>query len=230
MGWTFMNRPAGTVEEIVRQHVLSFSHVPEEQRPEIVATARNGNCLAFALRLPVPYLDANQFFREVYTPANDGTITAAAVILVRCPAGQFGYKDMTETMGPYETVGPAFLTHLSPIRPDATSDSAQWARDWRERCRTAASAKATARRAAAKVTAGTRLRFPEPLTFKSGAKYSEFVAVTRQTWRRGKMVDSIAYRAPDGALCALPKSLLVRAEILDSAPPKAADEESAHAS
>ena len=216
MGWLYIYRPAGlTTEEIIRRECLSFAHVPENMRPEIVGTAQGAGCMAFAVRLPAAYVTANPSFADLYEPAPDGSVTTAELVLYSCPAGQIGFKGMSETSGPFETVGASFLKLLSPIRP-CGGDRAQWARDWRAKCQATADAKAAARRKAARITPGTRLRFANPIHFRSGAAFSEFVAVSHRKWSRGREVDSIAFRAiGDGSLCQLPPRLLASAELVE---------------
>lgn len=81
---------------------------------------------------------------------------------------QFGYKDMSENMGPCEADCPAsILDLLSP------TDN-KHALDWRERCR------ANIARRARKLSDGDRIRLEQPVTFTDGHVAPEFVVCKRQ--------------------------------------------------
>lgn len=80
---------------------------------------------------------------------------------------QFGYKDMSENMGPCESDCPAaILDLLSPT-------DHEYALDWRARCR------ANLVLRARKLSDGDRIRLPEPLTFTDGNVAQEFVVCKR---------------------------------------------------
>lgn len=80
---------------------------------------------------------------------------------------QFGYKDMTESMGPCEDGCPQhILDFLTPT-------DKEHAIDWRRRC--AESLKRRAR----KVTDGDRVRLTEPVTFSDGHVGQEFIVEKR---------------------------------------------------
>lgn len=80
---------------------------------------------------------------------------------------QFGYKDMSENMGPCEADCPAhILDLLSP------TDNA-YALDWRARCR------ANLAQRSRKLADGDRIRFPAPMTFTDGHEAQEFVVCKR---------------------------------------------------
>lgn len=64
-----------------------------------------------------------------FEQAEDGSYVFAAVFLTRIDKGEFGYKDMDETMGPNASNCPAgILNLLSPT-------TSEYALAWRERCR-----------------------------------------------------------------------------------------------
>ena len=63
-----------------------------------------------------------------FTLSPDGTYTFAAVILTSIKKGEWGYKDMDETMGPSASQCPkSILKLLSPT-------TSTYANNWRERC------------------------------------------------------------------------------------------------
>lgn len=215
MGWTFISRHHGaTTEEILRRECLSFAHLPADQRPEIIASASGAGVMAFAVRMPPAFLDAYPHLRTVYVPATDSTVTMAEVILHKRNRDGFGFKEMAETAGPFYWVSPSILKHLSPLQPMG-GDGARHAEAWRDSCREAGEAKAATRHKANSIKPGMRVRFASPLTFRSGASYSEFIATEYPTIRRGRTVTAMGFRAPDGNLCRLPAKALASAEILE---------------
>ena len=80
---------------------------------------------------------------------------------------QFGYKDMSENMGPCEADCPGAILDLLTPTENA------YALDWRERCR------ANLTRRARKLADGDRIRLPEPVTFTDGNVAQEFVVCKR---------------------------------------------------
>lgn len=91
----------------------------------------------------------------------------------------FGYKDMTEHMGPCETACPqAILDLLGPT-------DHEYALAWRKRCRD------NLARRERPITDGMRVRLAEPLRFTDGHEGDEFVVV-----KRG---GRLAFRAPSSS-------------------------------
>ncbi len=82
----------------------------------------------------------------------------------------FGYKDMDETMGPYEADCP--LRVLERL----TSTNNPVALDWRRRCF------ATIRRRSRKLPDGALIRFSEPITFSDNSQH-QVMRVSRQGQR-----------------------------------------------
>lgn len=74
----------------------------------------------------------------------------------------FGYKDMTEHMGPSEANCPAGILDLLTTSDDPC------ALDWRRRCH------ANLRRRSRQVPDGALIRFAEPMKFTDGTEHSEF--------------------------------------------------------
>jgi hypothetical protein len=93
----------------------------------------------------------------------------------------FYWKDMDETMGPNIANCPErILDRLSPVEDFATGNAAEWARNWRERCReNARQRKATSKKRreianAVKAHGGIYVRLPEPIGFANGHKQDTF--------------------------------------------------------
>lgn len=102
----------------------------------------------------------------------------AIIVLTRWFRGDyynFGVKEMDESMGPNEARCPVrILDLLSPT-------THEYALEWRQACRDLGARRATA----AKVKRGDRVRFAEPLRFRSGAEHSELIFVARNTFAVG---------------------------------------------
>ena len=95
----------------------------------------------------------------------------------------FGYKDMTEHMGPCEAECPAAVLDL------LTPTDAEYAMAWRERCRAAVTARAKRPR----LRNGWTLVFEEPITFTDGASHARLEVVIDP--RRPR---AVRFRPPGG--------------------------------
>ena len=93
----------------------------------------------------------------------------------------FGYKDMSESMGPLEDGCPAAILDL------LTSTDAPHALEWRARCR--------ARLAKPVPQPGQWVVFAEPIHFRDGRSFTRLRAVRLPGRRRG-----LVFQAPDGGL------------------------------
>ncbi|RSU72120.1 hypothetical protein BRX37_20135 [Sphingomonas sp. S-NIH.Pt3_0716] len=119
---------------------------------------------------------------QVMTNGIGGDVFAVVCLLAwnhRSTTGeQFGYKDMTESMGPNAAECPKHILDL------LTPTDKEFALDWRRRC-----SENLARRSR-KVADGDRVRFAEPLSFTDGHTGQEFIVE-----RRGRR---LSFRDPDG--------------------------------
>lgn len=106
----------------------------------------------------------------------------------------FGYKDMSESMGPCESECPARILDL------LTATENTHALDWRARCRSNLALKA---QRAAKPTPkpGDVVVLAEPLQFRDGRTFSRFEAVA---WP-GRGRSSLVFRSELGGLYRIPK-------------------------
>ena len=95
----------------------------------------------------------------------------------------FGYKDMTEHMGPCEAECPAAILDL------LTPTDAEYAITWRERCRAAISVRVRHPR----LRNGWTLVFEEPITFTDGASHAQLEVVIDP--RRPR---AVRFRPPGG--------------------------------
>lgn len=181
MGWMFTNQPLHESEkEYLARHVLSWANLPPEDRPEPVACSQVGSVFYFAVRSPASHVAARPEAYASYIPDVDGSVTWAAVILTS-RAGGFGYKDMTEDMGPYESnCPPSLIRKLSGLRlrPDGTECYAQ---AWRNRCLANAAVKSSK----SKLREGQTVTLAKPVTFSDGLTLQKFVVTRARVSRRG---------------------------------------------
>lgn len=113
----------------------------------------------------------------------------AAVCLVRynprdAEGYVFGYKDMTEHMGPCEAECPTAILDL------LTPTDAEYAIAWRERCRAAVSARARQPR----LRNGWTLVFDEPIAFTDGTSHARLEVVVDPSRPR-----AVRFRPPGGS-------------------------------
>lgn len=78
------------------------------------------------------YYGAYEFYKKRDKKEYDN-YTTAIICLTHFRGYEFAYKDMTESMGPYEYNCPiSILQKLSPISHNGTGDI--WAKEWRNKC------------------------------------------------------------------------------------------------
>ena len=154
MGWTYFKVPKGksTVEIMANEYAQTWKGV--------IASACTGGVLYAVLESD----DKDSRF----THDANGKYRTCLVFLINRRTGRdgmnFGYKDICETMGPYECGCPARLLDLLSTTTD------EYANKWRESCR-ANIAKA---KAALKLRGGMTVKLPEAITFSNGAKLDTF--------------------------------------------------------
>lgn len=197
MGWTFFNKPKGVkaIDAIKRQcgDEWCAKHV-------VAASASIG-----AVFLVGKFHDPDS---EVYEPDADGMVRQICVFKIQnVPKAKdgynFGYKDMTEGMGPYGCeCPPSIIEAASPLRdpigPEPQYSSLRSAREYR--ARSVAAAKAKAAKRALKV--GSTIKLPAPLTFRNGTSLDEFV-VERCRVRGRKGMSTVFRSVANGGLYSL---------------------------
>lgn len=149
MGWTSLHRDKGVSDR-------DFFEAEFRGKSKIVASATVKGVFYAAVRNDD---DAT------YKPGE----TWALVVLLQRGRGHynFGYKDMSEDMGPGADDCPTAILDLLSLTDN------EYATAWRARCR----AKRDALASKPKVGAGTRVRFARPLSFNDGAELADFVRV-----------------------------------------------------
>lgn len=125
MGWTFFaDMPGLTPAQIL---IKEASGTGENGRTwSVLDHATKGNVFYAVI--------------EYKHPGHDPFIYGEIFLFKRSKkTGEFGFKNISETCGPYQDKCPVrlidMLDKLAPIDPANNSQSAQWARDWRARCR-----------------------------------------------------------------------------------------------
>ena len=109
---------------------------------------------------------------ETKRPEKEVEVIALVVLtkwFPKDPKYNFGWKYMSESMGPYYYDCPAKILDMLTPTTDATS------LEWRRLCRL----KLEAKKAAPKVTKGTKISFHEPLRFTDGTEHTDL------TWMEG---------------------------------------------
>lgn len=139
---------------------------------------------------------------KVYVPDADGYVRALAVFKIDVrprDSYNFGYKDMTEAMGPVGCEAPmSIIEQCSPLRdpigPEPEYSSLLSAREYRERSKRMAEHKAFKR----KLKPGDKIMLARPMTFRGIAMRSFTVERCRVRGRKGL---STVFRADNGMLC-----------------------------
>jgi hypothetical protein len=146
MGWTFTQKSYQTTREFFERQ---FNYDKPEE-------GKSGKVIACSATWAVAYLAY-----EVIAPGKRDVVAIVCLIrhVPRAVDGyNFGYKDMEECMGPYESKCPeTILKLLTPT----TNESAI---EWRARCWE----RINKRKNAPKVHKGDWIKFSQPLTFASG--------------------------------------------------------------
>ena len=173
MGWLFMQTLGG-----FSGPTAYLDHQFTSDRPE-----RRSRVLRSALVSMRTYYAAIELLR-----LNKPREVFAAVCLVKYnPRDRegyiFGYKDMDETMGPYESACPAAILDL------LTPTDSESALQWRARCRMAAEERA----GKPKLRSGQIVVFEAPMTFSDGVTLDRLEVVINPNRPR-----AVRFRAPGG--------------------------------
>ena len=193
MGWTFFYKPVG--KKAV--DAIKEGCGPEWLEKHFVAATATREAVFIVAKFHEPDSD-------VYVPDADGMIRSLLVYAIKSvpkDAYNFGYKDMTETMGPYGCPAPmSIIAQCSelqdPIGPLPEYSSLKSARNYR-----ADSAAHAARRAAKrKLKPGDKVTLAKPMSFAGTLQQTFTVEIRRVRGRKGY---STVFRAADGMLCGI---------------------------
>jgi hypothetical protein len=206
MGWTFYRKPVGvSAVESLKEDALGAEWVAKH----VIASSATWGAAFFVVKRHDPESD-------VYVPDADGFTRGLAVFKIRnTPRARdgynFGYKDMSESMGPYGCEAPlSILAQCSalrdPIGPQPEYSSLRSATEYRARCHAKAAAKAIKRR----LKPGNVVTLAKSLKF-AGQDFQTFTV--ERTRVRGRKGMSTVFRAPTGMLCGIGADDLVGAVI-----------------
>jgi hypothetical protein len=202
VGWTFFHKPKG-----IKAVDAIKNEFGAESAKRIVATSATREAVFIVKEYHEP--DS-----KVYVPDANGMIRALLVFKIKSvPKDQynFGYKDMSETMGPYGCPAPmSIIAQCSelqdPIGPQPEWSSLTSARNYREGSAKAAANKALKR----KLKPGNKVTLAEPGKW-GGIECQRFtVEVARLRGRKGL---STVFRAENGMLCGVSARLLEGATV-----------------
>lgn len=160
MGWMYCQRPRGVSD------TSFFNDQLCGERSRVVDAARWRGVSYLALEVP------------------DGVIGVVCLTVTRARANDrltFGYKDMTEDMGPVEARCPVrILDLLSPLDQILVpgSDGHRYAAEWREQCRSYWQRRAERPR----VSAGDLVVFDNPLDFNDGETHQALTFLSGSTF------------------------------------------------
>ena len=149
MGWTFhYGRPRDEKQEILK--LLTW---PDDlpYTAEVLKLRKVGSIWFVAVRFsPKDGATLPDSIKSGYTPDENGAVTACIVILTKVDRGDWGYKDMSEDMGPAEPYcrcPNSILKLLSPTSAPYALNFRERSRKWNSRPR---------------LKIGDRIRIPEP--------------------------------------------------------------------
>jgi hypothetical protein len=203
MGWTFFHKPKGKKAIATIKEQFGEKWCAER----VVAESATREAVFLVIK------DQVGPDNKVYVPDADGSARTIAVIAIKnAPRSEynFGYKDMTETMGPYGCeCPPSIIAAASPLQdpigPEPEYSSLRSAREYRKRSLLASKMKAAKR--ALKV--GTKIKLPKPLSF-GGIALDEFT-VERCRVRGRKGMSTVFRSVETGGLYGLSAMDLVGA-------------------
>ena len=159
MGWSFYSNPVKDVEAEIKN---LCTHDTSEVSQYPVHISNHGSTWYVAVKTTFKKKLRDNLS---YKCDSNHSYIFAAVFLTRRDNGEWGYKAMDESMGPYEADAPRKLIKmLSPT-------SCEYANKWREKCLRSASLKSR------KIVDGDIIEFSEPLSFTDGSTASKFRVV-----------------------------------------------------
>ncbi len=147
MGWTFTSKGSLSVREFFEQE---FNY----DKP---AEGKSGKVIACSATWTTAYMAY-----EIKSPEKGREVIALVCLLRHVPRASdgytFGYKDMSEDMGPCEARCPKTILDL------LTPTTSEYALNWRKRCQE----RINKRKTAPKVHKGDLIKFAHPITFRNG--------------------------------------------------------------
>lgn len=212
MGWIYTHKDSGeSASEFLKRELFTFYHVPESERPTVVANAGTD----FVINIPANYIkkQPENLFSCYEREANGSVNTLVAVLTARSKEyHNFGYKDLGETSGPYKNTNASLLKYLTPLRDDG-SLMYQWAKEFRERIQATKESRAVI----AKINDGDKIKLEYPVKV-GGVSYDTFTARSMRYQQSRKIIQNgRVWVTPNGTLVRLSKETVRNAKILSSA-------------
>ena len=159
MGWIFYNHPVDDVKAEIK-NLCTYDSDEVSQVP--IYITHHGSTWYAAVKTTFK----NKVRDNLRYECDLNRSYVFALVFLTCRNdGEWGYKDMSESVGPHEANAPRKLIKmLSPT-------SSEWANQWRESCLRNATLKSR------KLVHGDIIEFPEPLSFTDGKTASKFRVV-----------------------------------------------------
>jgi hypothetical protein len=156
MGWLYRHDP---IDDPVAYLTDQFTHTSEQRTNRVLDAARVANTVYMAV--------------ECTDKATGKSFVLAAVILISNTRKHgFGYKDITETMGPCECACPDRIMRL--LSPVTEIPKPSYAADWRARVAAHKKAAAELRTKRASLRPGSIVTLERAVSFRDGTAASVF--------------------------------------------------------
>jgi len=190
MGWLYKHDPIDDPVAYLTDH---FNHDGEHRTQRVLAAARVANTVYMAVK-------------STEKATGSFYVFAAVILISNTRKHGFGYKDMSECMGPYECdCHDRIMRLLSPIE-DIPSPS--YAAEWRARVATRKTANTASRTKRASLRPGSIVTLENEVRFRDGTKAIAF----RMRFVRGKTPVFEPVDRP-GFLCRLSAASIAAATI-----------------
>lgn len=152
MGWTFFNHQGRDTVELLKRDNNSENDYGIWQWLD---HSKVGNVVYALIKFTPKTMGPHQAYG--YVRDIDGSYKQIVVFLTSRKNGEFGYKDISESMGPCETKCPVRLIKAA----SELYKTGHYAADWRKRCLERASRP--------KIVPGVRFKTLNPVSFDNGA-------------------------------------------------------------
>ena len=152
MGWTYTHKDPSVPPKEFFANRFNYQH----------EDGRYGKIIAFALK----NLRTAYAAYEVWSPELGKEVVGLVILVNYAPSDyyNFGFKEMEESMGPFESECPEKILKL------LTPTDSEYANNWRNRCWE------NIRKSKRKRTKGLRIRFEKPVTFTTAIKFRIYSA------------------------------------------------------
>jgi len=156
MGWLYHHDP---IDDPVAYLTDQFTHTSEHRTNRVLDAARVAGTVYMAIE-------------STDTATGKSFVFAAVILISNTRAHGFGYKDMTETMGPYECACPGRIMRL--LSPVSDIPDPSYAADWRARVAAHHKAAAELRAKRASLRPGSIVTLDSAVSFRDGTTATAF--------------------------------------------------------